>query len=100
MTDDKHGTYVVGRTMVQMPGYRNSPAFQVLRSRPGFEQFYRILLETKHQRPVMPVQAYYMGALQRAVDAAIFGKKTARQALDDATAETQAELDVVLKSAG
>jgi hypothetical protein len=38
-----------------------------------------------------------MGALQRAVDAAIYGKKTPKQALADATAETQAELDVVLK---
>ncbi len=100
MTGDKHGTDVVGREMGLMPGYRNSPAFQSLRTYPGFETYYRILLETRHQRPVMPVQAYYMGALQRAVDAAIFGKKTARQALDDATAETQAELDVVLKSAG
>jgi multiple sugar transport system substrate-binding protein len=96
-TADKHGTDVVGREMGLMPGYRNSPAFRTLRSTPGFDQYYRILLGTKHQRPVMPVQAYYMGAIQRAVDAAIFGKKTARQALDDATAETQAELDVVLK---
>jgi multiple sugar transport system substrate-binding protein len=97
MCADKHGTEVVGLEMGLMPGYRNSPAFKALRSVPGFEQFYRILLETHHQRPVMPVQAYYMGALQRAVDAAIFGKKTPRQALDDATAETQAELDIVLK---
>jgi maltose-binding protein MalE len=38
-----------------------------------------------------------MGALQRAVDAAIYGKKTPKKALDDATSETQAELDVVLR---
>jgi maltose-binding protein MalE len=45
----------------------------------------------------MPVQAYYMGALKRAVDFAVFGKKTPKQALDDATTETQAELDLVLR---
>jgi multiple sugar transport system substrate-binding protein len=94
---DEAGTGIVGTEMGLMPGYRRSPAFQKLSRTPGFDQFYRILQETRHQRPVMPVQAYYMGALQRAVDAAIYGRKTAKQALDDATAETQAELDVVLK---
>lgn len=93
---DDAGTTLVGAEMGLMPGARGSPAFRQLRAARGFDQFYRILLETRHQRPVMPVQAYYMGALQRAVDAAIYGKKTPKQALDDATAETQAELDVVL----
>jgi len=44
----------------------------------------------------MPAQAYYMGALQRAVDAAIYGKKSPRQALVDARIETQRELDLIL----
>lgn len=96
LTRDDEGTRVVGTEMGLMPGYRRSPAFKVLSHEPGFDMFYRILLETRHQRPVMPVQAYYMGALQRAVDAALYGQKTPQQALDDATAETQAELDVVL----
>lgn len=94
-TDD--GTDLVGREMGLFPGYRRSPAFKSLIKLPGFEQYYHILLESRHQRPVMPAQGYYMGALERAVDAAIYGKKTAKQALDDATAETQAELDAVLK---
>jgi ABC-type glycerol-3-phosphate transport system substrate-binding protein len=93
---DDTGTSLAGREMGLMPGYRKSPAFKELTGRPGFDQFYKILQETRHQRPVMPVQAFYMGSLQRAVDAAIYGKKTPKQALDDATAETQAELDVVL----
>ncbi|MCC6729208.1 MAG: ABC transporter substrate-binding protein [Chthonomonadales bacterium] len=97
---DPEGTGVVGREMGLMPGYRRSPAFDTLKRLPGFGQFYRILLETRHQRPVMPVQGFYMGALQRAVDAAIYGKKTPKKALDDATAETQAELDVVLRGSG
>ena len=94
---DRTGTGLVGREMGLMPGLRSSPAFQTLSNARGFSQFYKILQETRHQRPVMPVQAYYMGALQRAVDAAIYGKKTPKKALDDATAETQAELDVVLR---
>ncbi len=94
---DRDGTGLVGREMGLMPGLRTSPAFKALSNARGFSQFYKILQETRHQRPVMPVQAYYMGALQRAVDAAIYGKKTPKKALDDATAETQAELDVVLR---
>src|SRR5205085_3468428 len=97
LTADPEGTATVGREMSLMPGFRRSPAFEKLRSTPGFDQFYRILKETRHQRPVMPVQAFYMGSLQRAVDAATYGKKTPKQALDDATEETQAELDVVMK---
>jgi len=96
---DDEGTEIVGRTQGLMPGYRRSPAFRSLRTFPGFEQFYRILQETRHQRPVMPAQAYYMGAIQRAVDAALYGKKSPRRALEDCTAETQAELDVVVRGA-
>ena len=44
----------------------------------------------------MPVQAYFMGALDRAVDRAIYGKQTPKESLDQATAETQRELDLVL----
>ncbi len=58
--------------------------------------FLRILEECRHQRPVMPAQAYYMGALQRAVDSARYGRKTPRQALRDARIETQRELGLVL----
>jgi len=93
---DAEGTAVSAREMGLMPGMRTSPAFEQLSATPGFDQFYRILQETRHQRPVMPVQAYYMGALQRAVDAAIYSKKTPAAALRDAAAETQAELNVVL----
>lgn len=94
---DKQGTEIVGREMGLMPGMKSSPAFEGLRRLPGLSQYYQILVECRHQRPVMPVQAYYMGALQRAVDAAVYGKKAPQRALDDATAETQAELDVVLR---
>ena len=42
----------------------------------------------------MPAQAFYMSALNRAVDYAIYGYKTPREALKQANDETQAELDL------
>ncbi len=96
---DPAGTEMTGRGMSYMPGCKNSPAFAALRTTPSFEQYYQILQETRHQRPVMPVQAYFNGSIQRAVDSAIYGMKTAQRALKDATEETQAELDIALKAA-
>ena len=46
-------------------------------------------------RPVMPVQALYMREMLRAVEAAVYGRKTPAQALADARKNTQAELDLV-----
>ncbi len=37
-----------------------------------------------------------MGATDRAVDRTLYGKQTAQQAMDQATAETQRELDLIL----
>jgi multiple sugar transport system substrate-binding protein len=88
ITHDPHGNF---------PGYKNAPSYQQIQQDPVLKPFYEILVETKHQRPVMPAQAFYMSALQRAVDAAIYGQKTPQQALDDASAETQKELDRILK---
>jgi len=90
------GTALVGRLIGLFPGYRPSPYLREVKGSKYDEIFLRILEETRHQRPVMPVQAYYMGALQRAVDSALYGRKTPKEALDLATAETQAELDLVL----
>jgi multiple sugar transport system substrate-binding protein len=92
----REGTDLMGRLTGLFPGYRRSPYLREAEGRPYYDMYRRILEETRHQRPVMPVQAYYMGALQRAVDSALYGRKTPQQALDQATAETQAELDLVL----
>lgn len=93
---DPRGTTAVGKETGLFPGYRKSPYFDRIRNKPGYGMFLKILEECRHQRPVMPAQAYYMGALQRAVDNAIYGKKTPRQALIDARIETQRELNLVL----
>jgi multiple sugar transport system substrate-binding protein len=94
------GTALMGRLIGLFPGYRKSPYLREVEGREYDEMYLRILEESRHQRPVMPVQAYYMGALQRAVDAALYGRKTPKQALDQATAETQAELDLILAGRG
>ena len=98
MCADAEGTTIVAKETGLFPGYRKSPYLEAVRDKPGYGMFLKILEECRHQRPVMPAQAYYMGALQRAVDDAIYGKKSPRQALIDARIETQRELDLVLGS--
>lgn len=93
MCADKEGTKIAAKTQDLFPGYRHSPYFEEIRQKPGYSQFLEVLEECRHQRPVMPAQAYYMGAIARAVDQALYGKKTPAQALKDAAAETQKELD-------
>jgi multiple sugar transport system substrate-binding protein len=93
MCADPEGTSIVASTQRLFPGYRHSPYFDTIREIPGYSQFLEILEECRHQRPVMPAQAYYMGAVSRAVDQALYGRKTPQQALEDAARETQAELD-------
>jgi multiple sugar transport system substrate-binding protein len=91
------GTNLIYEPNGGFPGYKKAPAFDKIQKDPVLKPFYDILVETKHQRPVMPAQAFYMAALQRAVDEAIYGQKTPQQALDDATTSTQKELDRILK---
>lgn len=93
---DPKGTAIVWHETRLLPGYKRSPCMEQIRKQPGYDMFLNILKRCRHQRPVMPAQAYYMGALQRAVDAAIYGKKSPRQALVDARIETQRELDLIL----
>lgn len=93
---DPKGTTVVGRQSGLFPGWRKSPYFDEVRNKEGYGMFLKILEECRHQRPVMPAQAFYMGAIQRAVDSALYGRKSPEQALKDAQVETQRELDLVL----
>lgn len=90
---DPAGTTAVGRIQGLYPGYKHSPYFEPVRRKPGYAQFLEILRECRHQRPVMPSQAYYMDSLDRAVDFAIYGRLTPRQALEKAARETQADLE-------
>jgi len=93
---DPKGTAAAGKIQGLFPGYRKSPYFDSIRGKPGYGEFLRIMEECRHQRPVMPAQAFYMSALGRAVDYAVYGRKTPREALKQATEETQAELDLRL----
>jgi len=90
------GTAIVGRETGLFPGLKASPYFDEVRGKPYYGAFLRILEECRHQRPVMPVQAFYMRALDRAVDQAVYGTKTPAEALREARIATQRELDLVL----
>ncbi|HXF64642.1 MAG TPA: ABC transporter substrate-binding protein [Caldilineaceae bacterium] len=92
------GTILFGRLFSQTPGYKDSAWYDLLpEEKPEMVPFLDILREARHQRPVMPAQAYFMGALQRNVDAALLGEKSPQQALADATEETQNELNRILE---
>ena len=93
---DPKGTAAAGRIQGLFPGYVKSPYFDTIKGKPGYGQFLEIMKECRHQRPVMPAQAFYMTALGRAVDFAIYGRMTPKEALAQATKETQAELDLRL----
>ena len=93
---DQEGTRVAGEKMRVFPGMRRSPYFPSVRDKPNYGKFVNILEESRHQRPVMPVQAYYMRELQRAVESAVYGRATPTEALARARKNTQNELDLVL----
>jgi multiple sugar transport system substrate-binding protein len=93
---DPKGTSAVGRLTGLFPGYKDSPFLKSVEGKPGYAEFLRILKECRHQRPVMPAQTFYMTALDRAVDYCVFGRLTPKQALENATRDTQAELDLRL----
>ena len=94
---DRQGTRAMGRETGLFPGYRPSPYFDEVRHKKHYGMFLRILEECRHQRPVMPAQAFYMGSLARAVDACVYGQKTPLAALQDCRRETQYELEITLR---
>ncbi|HEY3268759.1 MAG TPA: ABC transporter substrate-binding protein [Armatimonadota bacterium] len=90
------GASAVFRDTGLLPGYRKARVIQEVRSDPKLGMFVKILEDARHQRPTMPAQAYFMGALDRAVDNALYHKQTPEAALKQATQETQRELDAIL----
>lgn len=90
-----------GRSMIAttgtFPGYMASPGFELVKGNEKLGVFYDVLKNTRHQRPVMPAQAYFMGALDRAISDILNTIKTPEQALMYAQFETQKELDRVLE---
>lgn len=90
------GTTRIARALGTMPGYRKSPYLDKAGKDPRMKALIGILENSKNQRPVMPAQAYYMGELERAVDAALYGTKTPGEALSDASDRTQKQLDRIL----
>ncbi|MHB9035529.1 MAG: ABC transporter substrate-binding protein [Armatimonadota bacterium] len=93
---DPKGTSAVCRLQTVLPGYKYSPYLKKIEHKPGYAKYLQVLRECKHQRPVMPAMGFYFGALDRAIGFAAYGIMTPKEALDKATKETQAELDLKL----
>lgn len=93
---DPKGTAIAGRVQGLFPGYKDSPYFKSVRDQEGYGEFLKIMEDCRHQRPVMPAQAFYMNALASAVDYAVYGRMSPRAALEKANLETQAELNLRL----
>ena len=84
------------RTKLAFPGWKVSPFFKEASEDPRLAQYVSILKQSRHQRPVMPAQAFYMNELDRAVDRAVRGEMSPAEALAEARRRTQARLDKVL----
>jgi multiple sugar transport system substrate-binding protein len=91
------GAQILGETASNFSGYKKNPWLETAAKDKDLAQFIEILKEARHQRPVQPAQGFLMGEIARAVDDAIFGRKPAKEALDQATQNTQKELDKILK---
>jgi len=90
------GTRLSVRSIRNFPAWQPSGFFAEARRDPRLAVFADILRKCKHQRPVMPAQAYYMNQLDRAVDRAVRGELSPQEALDQATRDTQRFLDRIL----
>lgn len=85
---DPEGTRFAARRMRLFPGYARSPFYDEIGDDPVLSAYLRILKGAKHQRPVSPVQAYFQVELDRAYGAAMLGRKTPLEALQDARRRT------------
>jgi multiple sugar transport system substrate-binding protein len=93
------GTEWVVRATGSFPGMRTCRYIRWLASDegaardPARHRLLQILEACRHQRPVIPVQAYYMDQLRRALDECLYKDVPAARALATARANTQAALD-------
>ena len=90
------GTSFALRTKQLFPGWKVSPFYEEAVKDRRLHHFVRILRLSKHQRPVMPAQAFYMSELDRASSRAIYGEMEPQKALEEATRRTQVHLDRIL----
>lgn len=93
---DPKGSSLVGEWQGLFPSYKASPFLKKAAKMEGYSVYLKILQECRHQRPVMPAQTFYMNALGKAVEYTVYGKMNSKQALDKATQDTQAELNLRL----
>ncbi len=93
MSDE--GTRLSYITSGAFPGYIQAAVLQDIEKESKKAIFLDILRHAKHQRPVIPAQAYYMGKMRLAVEYTLNGRRTPEQALQEAQELTQRELERV-----
>ncbi|MBP5093892.1 MAG: ABC transporter substrate-binding protein [Abditibacteriota bacterium] len=96
MTADPEGTKVMFEIFHYMPAYKKSKAYDEMTPENPYWPFYRVLLTSKHTRPIMPAQALYMGEINKAIDRVIYGVQSPKEAMEQVTSVVQKELDLKL----
>ncbi|MBO7392693.1 MAG: ABC transporter substrate-binding protein [Abditibacteriota bacterium] len=96
LTAGPEGTKVMFDIQRGLPAYKKSKAYDEMTPDSPYWPFYQVLVNCKHQRPVMPAQALLMGELGDAVEKVIYGRDTAENVLKEATKKVQTELDLRL----
>ena len=104
----QEGTSKKIRTARNFPGWKKSQFFDEAQKDSRLAVFADILKNCRHQRPVMPAQAFYMDQINRAVEKVVRTSSdpnpakriSAKAALDEATRVTQQRLDKLLAEKG
>jgi len=95
-TSDEAGMTLITRS-AQFTGYKKSAALDAAAKDPKLRVMLEVLEHAKHQRPVIPVQAFYFEAMNNAVEYALFDQMTPKEALSWARERTQKELERIRK---
>ncbi len=93
MCTSDEGTMTLGKAMMQMPAYKNSPYFKTIEDDKEMKVFYEILRNAKHVRTLTPVQGSLMQELKRAVNNVLYNGADPQKSLDEVTRKTQEKLE-------
>ncbi len=76
-------------SVAKSPKYYGNPEFKVFLD--------LVMGDNAYSLPMIPVSKFYRDQMKAADDAVLYGQKTPKQAMDEVTANVQAELDKTLK---
>lgn len=94
---DQEGTTFMASKLEMMPGYLKSKGLEIMAQDPDIKWYVEVMKTARYYKAVIPVGSIYQAHLERLVGEALFGKKSPKEALDEATAATQKEYDDFFK---